>query len=284
MKHTSVILLLAFFATWSPLLYAGTTSTATNETNDSTELTPAQKLEQWALAPSYSYSFFDGGREGWQEQDTQLYYQLNRQWSLGLEIDYRDRPPTGSDVAYGGFASYSPSDKLELHAKLMGSFDPTFTANEAYSAGFQYQVIPHLALLLDYRGWNFNGQLINQGQPGVLIGINDAASLTLEYAHGWAFSTFEYNYYIAIFNYEFPSKQRLTLAFDYGTDPDYEIGASGTTAFSLSPAYTGTIFFRQPLGKDLDLYTGFEYDYRLNQNGHKLYQEYTPTISVAWKF
>lgn len=284
MKNPSLILLLIVFAIGSPLLHAGTSTITTNETKDPNELTAAQKLHQWTLSPSYSYSFFDGGRESWQEQDTQLYYQLNRQWSLGLEIDYRDRPPTGSDVAYGGFASYSPTDKLELHAKLMGSFDPLFTANEAYSTGFQYQAMPHLGLLLDYRGWNFNGQLINQGQPGVVIGINDAASLTLKYAHGWAFSNFEYNFYVAIFNYEFPSRQRLTIAFDYGTDPDYEIGTSGFSTLTLTPAYTGTIFFRQPLGNDVDLYTGFQYDYRLDQNGHKLYQQFTPTLGLAWKF
>jgi len=280
MKRLFLILVSMVFIPASPVLYAG----PADNPKSVTELTPAQKLQQWTLAPSYSYSFFDGGRQSWQEQDTQLYYQLNRQWSLGLEIDYKDRPPVGSDVSYGTFASYSPTNKLEVHAKFMGCFDPSVAANEAYSTGGQYQLIPELALLLDSRGWNYHGQLINQAQPAVLIGIADDLSLKLTYAHGWAFSNSQYNFYCAQLDYELPEGRRLTFAFDYGTDPDYEIGSTGFTTLSLTPAYTGTIFFRQPLYKDLNLYAGFQYDYRLNQSGQKLYQQYTPTLGLAWKF
>jgi len=294
-KHPSIFLIPAIVALLSPLLLADTankpsaatpanTSSITAPATDPDDLTPAQKLHQWAIAPSYSYSFFDNGQQGWQDQDTQLYYQLNKKWNLGLELDYRDRPPTGSDILYSGFFSYTPTDKFELHGKITGCFDPAFSANEAYSIGFQYQSTRMLAPMLDFRGWNFNGQPINQVQPGVLITIDDSSTLAIKYAHGWAFDTFQYNYYIAIYNYEFKSRQRLTIAFDYGVDPDVEVGYGSTSVLTLSPAYTGTIFFRQPLGQDVDLYTGFEYDYRLNKSGGKLYQQYTPTLGMDWKF
>jgi len=295
MKYSLPLLLPVLGALGLPLLQASPTTTsgaskttsaitAPTTSTDPDELTPAQKLHQWTLTPYYSYSFFDNGQQGWQEQDTQLYYQLNKKWNLGLEIDYRDRPPAGSDISYSGFFSYTPTDKFELHGKITGCFDPAFSANEAYSVGFQYQTTPMLAPMLDFKGWNFNGQPISQIQPGVLITIDEAATLAIKYAHGWAFSTLQYNYYIAAFNYQWKTGQRLTLAFDYGVDPDIEIGYGNNSLFSLTPAYTGTIFFKQPLGRDVDIYGGFEYDYRLNQNGQKLYQQYTPTLGLVWKF
>lgn len=297
MKPSPLILLMALLASAPLALVAGTDletkagpKAAPEEKSIAEEKVPTpeesaeKKLKQWTVSPSYSYSFFSNGQDGWQNANVQLYYQYNRQWSLGLEVDLRDRPPTGTDTSYGGFVSYSPTDKLELHAKLMACPDSGFSANEAYSGGLQYQFMPKLALLLDYRGWNFSDELIHQAQPGLLIGITDNLSLTLRYAHGWAFSEFEYNFYCAMLNYELPEGRRLTFSFDYGTDPNLEVGLGGNARPTLSPAYTATIFFRQPLGTDVKLYTGFEYVYRMDQNDDELYQRFTPTVGLAWSF
>jgi len=297
MKPTSLIWLLAAFTASPLVLRAGTDidakaspKPAAGEKSIAEEkvITPeeeaSRKLKQWTVSPSYSYSFFNNGQEGWQDANVQLYYQYNRQWSFGLEVDLRDRPPTGTDTSFGGFVSYSPTDKLELHAKLMACADADFSADQSYSGGLQYQFMPRLALLLDYRGWNFSNELIHQAQPGLLIGLTDKLSLNLRYAHGWAFSEFEYNFYCAMLNYELPEGRRLTLAFDYGTDPNLEVGLGGSARPTLSPAYTATIFFRQPLGSDVNLYTGFEYVYRMDQNDDELYQRFTPTVGLAWSF
>jgi len=280
MKRPFAILLLAVCTSLTSVLHAGTPDELT-----APSVQPHKEdLRQWALIPTYSYSFFNKGRQSWQEQDTQLLYQLNSQWSLGLETDFRDRPPSGSDIYYSGLASYSPLDALELHARVSFCSDPSFSANEVYSGGFQYQIMPEFGVLLDYEGFNFSQGSINEINPGVTIGITDNESLTLRYVHGWAFSSLEYDYYSGALNIGLPEGRRLSLAFAYGTDPDSELGSGGNTVNSLTAAYTSSIFFRQPFGKDLNAFAGIEYVYRLNQNGGELYQQLTPTIGLAWKF
>ena len=280
MKYPFAILLLIIFTSLISVLHAGPADELSVP-----EMSPHQDdFRRWALVPTYSYSFFNKGRQSWQEQDTQILYQLNSQWSLGAETDVRDRPPSGTDVYYSGLASYSPLDALELHAKISVCPDPSFSANEVYSGGFQYQVIPELGLLLDYEGFNFDQGSINEIKPGVTIGITDDLSLALRYVHGWAFSTLEYDYYSGALNIGLPEGRRLSLSFAYGTDPETDLGSGGNTVNSLSPAYVSSIFFRQPFGKDLNVFAGIEYVYRLNQNGDELYQQLTPTIGLAWKF
>ena len=74
------------------------------------------------------------------------------------------------------------------------------------------------------------------------------------------------------------------MAFAYGTDPDSEIGANGNNVSSLSPAYTYSLFFTQPITRELTLFTGVQYCYRLKQTGGQLYEQLTPTIGCTWKF
>src|SRR5260370_9982975 len=101
MNRTCTVLLLPVFTSLASVLHAGPTDKPAVPS-----LPPPQDdFRRWALVPSYSYSFFNKGKQSWQEQDTQLLYQLNRQWSLGVETDLRDRPPSGTDIYYIGLAS-----------------------------------------------------------------------------------------------------------------------------------------------------------------------------------
>jgi hypothetical protein len=74
------------------------------------------------------------------------------------------------------------------------------------------------------------------------------------------------------------------MAFAYGTDPDAQVGANGNNVSSLSPAYTYSLFFTQPITRDLSLFTGVQYIYRLTQNNSPLYQQLTPTLGLSMKF
>jgi YaiO family outer membrane protein len=267
-----------------PSLRPSSSSSAIVEEEIPVAASPGRHYKSWALVPTYSYSFFNKGKEGWHQSETQLYYQVNDQWSLGAAVDIRNRPPSGTDTYYSAMASYTPREALELHAKLSLSPDPEFLAEQVYSGGFQYQILPRLGLLLDYEGFNFEQGRIDQVKPGLTIGLTDQVSLGLKYVHGWAFSDLEYDFYAATLKFKLPGERLLSLAFAYGTDPNSELGAPGREVESLSPSYTASIFFRQPFGRDFSVFAGFEYVYRLDKDGDELYQQFTPSAGLAWKF
>ena len=249
---------------------------------------PAEPVEEehfnhWTVVPTYTYSFFNKGRPSWQEEDVQIYYQINRQLGIGAEIDIMQRPPSGTDIYYSGLVSYYPWKFLELHGKLSFSPSPTFLAKQIYSGGFQYQVLPRVGLLLDYQRFNFVQGPIDQLNPGLTLGFTDDIALTLKYVRGWAFYELEYNYYSAALNIGLPGKRRVNLAFAYGTDPDSEIGSGGPVT-SLTPAYTYSVYFTQPITKNLNIFAGVQYVYRLKKTGGELYQQLTPGVGLAWKF
>jgi hypothetical protein len=79
-----------------------------------------------------------------------------------------------------------------------------------------------------------------------------------------------------------PGGGRLTVGFAYGTDPDLDFGTNET---GLSPAYTYSLFYRQPITKDLSVFGGVQYVYRLKQDSNdELYQQLTPTLGLIWTF
>ena len=116
------------------------------------------------------------------------------------------------------------------------------------------------------------------------VGITDGTSITLRYVRGWAFSSLEYNYYSAALNLGLGGNRRLSPAVAYGTDPNSELGSGGSPLTSLSPAYTYSIFYREPFNRDLSLFIGLQYVDRFTQTGNPLYRQLTPTIGSAWKF
>lgn len=245
---------------------------------------PVESFRHWLLIPSYSYSFFNEGRQGWQEEDVQLYYRVNKRLTVGGEIDILQRPPSGTNIYYSALASYYLWKYLEVHGKVSICPAPTFAATQIYSGGVIYQAMPRLGLLMDYQRYNFVQGPIDQVNPGIVFNINDDNSIVLRYVRGWAFYDLEYNYYSAALNLALPGKRRLSIAFAYGTDPDAEIGADGSNVTTLSPAYTYSIFFTQPITRDLNLFAGIQYCYRLTENNNPLYQQLTPTLGCSLRF
>jgi YaiO family outer membrane protein len=243
-----------------------------------------ERFRHWVVVPMYSHAFFDNGRRSWEEGDIQLLYQFNRNLMLGAEIDIMRRPPPGTDAYCSALASYFPAKYLELHGKITVSPDPIFSAKQIYAGGLEYQITPRLGLLLDYQRYKFIQGSIDQIKPGLSIGITDGTSVTLRYARGSAFSGLEYNYYSAALNLGLAGNRRLSPAVAYGTDPNAELGSGGSPLTSLSPAYTYSVFYREPVRRDLTLFIGVQYVDRLTQNGNPLYRQITPTIGSAWKF
>ena len=225
------------------------------------EIEEVEPFHHWTFSPYYDYSFFNHGRQGWQEEDATLVYQFDKRFALGGEIDIMQRPPSGTDTYYSALASYYLWKWLEVHGKISICPDPTFAALQIYQGGFIYQASPRVGLLLDYQHYNFIQGPIDQINPGLIYNFTDQTSLAVRYVRGWAYNTLEYNYYSTAFNLGLPGNRKLTMAFSYGTDPDSEIGANNSTVTSLSPAYTYSLFFTQPITRDLSLFTGVQYCY-----------------------
>ena len=248
------------------------------------DMEPVESFKHWVFVPSYNTTFFNKGRQNWHEEDAQLYYQVNRRLTIGGEIDLLQRPPAGSNTYYSAMASYYLTKYLEVHGKISICPDPTFLATQIYSGGVIYQALPRLGVLLDYQRYNFIQGPIDQISPGLVYNFNDNTYLMGRYTRGWAFYNLEYNYYSTALSLGLPGDRKLILSFAYGTDPDAEVGASGTGVTSLSPAYTYSVFFNQPLTRDMNLFAGITYVYRETQSGNPLYEQLTPTIGCAVKF
>lgn len=253
------------------------------------QLNKSEDFQRWILVPSFGWSFFNKGRESWQEEDIQLMHRVTRTLLVGTELDFLQRPPAGSDIIYSGFVSWYPWNFLEVHSKLSFTPDPDFSPDQIYAGGFEWRVMPRVTLLLDYQQFNFSGQgpvgtgSIEQVKPGLTIWYNDNVFITFRYARGWAFNEFGYNYYSAALNIgALPGGGRLTAGFAYGTDPDLDFGTNET---GLSPAYNYSLFYRQPITNDLSIFGGVQYVYRLKQDSNEeLYQQLTPTIGFIWNF
>ncbi|MGA1540696.1 MAG: hypothetical protein ACO39C_09775, partial [Chthoniobacterales bacterium] len=161
--------------------------------------------------------------------------------------------------------------------------------NQIYEGGFEYQIAPRLLLLFDYAQYNFSSVdplgtgSIEQIKPGFSWWFTDDIFLTFRYAHGWAFNEDNYNYYAGTLNFwNMPGGGRLSVGLAYGTDPDLDFG---TGEKSLTNAWIGSLFYQQPLTEDLSVIAGVQYVYRLKENNAgPLYQQWSPTIGLSWKF
>lgn len=251
-----------------------------------TTVTPEQtdSFHHWIFTPYYDYSFFNKGRQGWQEEYAQLLYRANERLMVGGEVDILERPPSGTNIYYSALVSYYLWKWLEAHGKISICPSPTFAATQVYTGGLIYQPHPKLGVLLDYQRYNFIQGPIDQINPGLAYNFTEESSLVLRYVRGWAFYNLDYNYYSAALNMGLPGKRKISLAFAYGTDPDSQIGADGSNQTSLSPAYTYSVFLTQPITRDINLFTGVQYVYRLNESGGELYQQLTPTVGCSISF
>lgn len=246
-------------------------------------------FKHFTIVPLYTFTAFNDGREPWQEEYVEFLYQPYRNLVLGVAINILQRPPSGNDILYSALASWYPVKYLELHAKVSFCAEPDFSPNQIYQGGFEYQIAPRLLLLFDYAQYNFSsvaplGQgSIEQIRPGFSWWFTDDIFLTLRYAHGWAFDADQYNYYSGTLNFwNLPGGGRLAVGLAYGTDPDLDFGTGDT---SLSNAWIGSLFYQHPITEDLWLIAGVQYVYRMRENNAgELYQQWSPTVGLSWKF
>lgn len=253
------------------------------------EVREEKPFKRWTIVPLYTFTAFTDGRAGWQQEYIEILYQPLSNLILGTSIDIMQRPPSGTDILYSGLVSWYPVKYLELHSKLSFCPDPQFAPNQIYNGGLEYQVAPRLLLLFDYTQYNFSSVAplgsgsIEQIKPGFSWWFNDDVFFTFRYAHGWAFNDDSYNYYAGTMNFwNMPGGGRLTVGLAYGTDPDLDFGTGDT---SLSRAWIGSLFYRQPITESFALVAGLQYVYRMRENNSsQLYQQWSPTIGGVWKF
>lgn len=253
------------------------------------EVREEKPFKRWTIIPLYTFTAFNDGRAGWQQEYIEILYQPLSNLILGTSIDIMQRPPSGTDILYSGLASWYPVKYLELHSKLSFCPDPQFAPNQIYSGGLEYQAAPRLLLLFDYTQFNFSSVAplgpgsIEQVKPGFSWWFNDDVFFTFRYAQGWAFNDDNYNYYAGTMNFwNMPGGGRLTVGLAYGTDPDLDFGTGDT---SLSNAWIGSLFYRQPITESFALVAGLQYVYRLRENNAgQLYQQWAPTIGGVWQF
>ena len=253
------------------------------------EVREEKPFKRWTVVPLYTFTAFNDGRAGWQQEYIEILYQPLSNLILGTSIDIMQRPPAGTDILYSGLASWYPVKNLELHSKLSFCPDPQFAPNQIYSGGLEYQAAPRLLLLFDYTQFNFSSVAplgpgsIEQVKPGFSWWFNDDVFFTFRYAQGWAFNDDNYNYYAGTMNFwNMPGGGRLTVGLAYGTDPDLDFGTGDT---SLSNAWIGSLFYRQPITESFALVAGLQYVYRLQENNAgQLYQQWAPTIGAVWTF
>lgn len=253
------------------------------------EVREEKPFKRWTVVPLYTFTAFNDGRAGWQQEYIEILYQPLSNLILGTSIDIMQRPPSGTDILYSGLASWYPVKYLELHSKLSFCPDPQFAPNQIYSGGLEYQAAPRLLLLFDYTQFNFSSVAplgpgsIEQVKPGFSWWFNDDVFFTFRYAQGWAFNDDNYNYYAGTMNFwNMPGGGRLTAGLAYGIDPDLDFGTGDT---SLSNAWIGSLFYRQPITESFALVAGLQYVYRLRENNAgQLYQQWAPTIGGVWTF
>jgi hypothetical protein len=230
------------------------------------EVREEKPFKRWTVVPLYTFTAFNDGRAGWQQEYIEILYQPLSNLILGTSIDIMQRPPSGTDILYSGLASWYPVKYLELHSKLSFCPDPQFAPNQIYSGGLEYQAAPRLLLLFDYTQFNFSSVAplgpgsIEQVKPGFSWWFNDDVFFTFRYAQGWAFNDDNYNYYAGTMNFwNMPGGGRLTVGLAYGTDA-ISISARATPAFpmpGLDPCSTGSRSQRaSPSSPACNMFTG----------------------------
>jgi hypothetical protein len=250
---------------------------------------PEAPYKRWTIVPLYTFTAFNDGRSGWQQEYVEILFQPYRNLILGTSIDIMQRPPSGTDILYSAIASWYPVNYLELHSKISFCPDPQFSPNQIYSGGLEWQAAPRLLLLFDYTQYNFSSVAplgpgsIEQLKPGFSWWFTDDIFLTFRYAYGYAYNDDNYNYYAGTLNFwNMPGGGRLSAGLAYGTDPDLDFGTGDN---SLSNAWIGLLFYQQPITENFALIAGLQYVYRLRENNSgQLYQQWSPTIGAVWKF
>ena len=232
--------------------------------------------EKWTLIPMFSFSSLTGGHPSWEEYDTQLFYKVNPNLTIGGEVDVRSRPPSGTDMLFSAMISYSPWKQLEVHGKVTFGPDVSFSPEQEYQVGFEVRPISRVSFLLDYTHFTYHLGAINEIKPGVIYWFSDETFLTLRYAHGRAFGDTDYNGFGGRLNLGLSGKKRVILGYWHGADPERDFGVTNTISIKGN---TYSVFYQQPLRRNLDLIVGVEYETHT-----KSYNRTTGTVGFSYKY
>lgn len=219
----------------------------------------------WALSALYTHSNLSGARDDWQQLDLDAYFRAGPRWAVTGGADYRRRADA-TDVVYGIGAEFYPNAAWQFHASVATTPDADFTYEHGYAAGAEWRAASWLSLLLETRGFEFDGGDLQEWRPGVTLWFNDdATALTARYTDGDAFDVVGYHAWSLRLDHGFAAGHRLSLGYAHGIDPERDPGVPGVL---LSEADYYSVFYRFPLrtGSDgasaLDLILGADYEDR----------------------
>jgi YaiO family outer membrane protein len=250
---------------------AETVAPATPTTADTS---PLVSKERWTATALYSQSQLSGNRPDWHETSADLQYRASPDLFVGGSVVERKRATT--DFVYAVRASHLPSKGLELHGEIAWSPSPDFSAQQAYSAGLEWQRGNQLSLLLDYKRLNFSFGDVDLYTPGATWWFDDKTYLTGRYSEGRAFGDTSFNYYSLMLNVGLRDNARVRLGFARGSDPERSPG-SLSTLLTDADIYSAYLFW--PVGHRNQLIVGTEYEDRTN-----IYRRNALTIGFSTRF
>jgi len=254
------------------------------------DLVAKQRPESpWTVIPSFGWTFFNKGRDSWTRETIDVFYQPQKDRLYGASVDAMQRSSNGSDVRYSLNAAWYRSKRLELHGEVTYTPSADFLADVTYAAGLQYSLNPTLTLLLDVKRLEYRSNSsrpdysITQIVAGVSYWFSENSYVRLRHTHGWVHGEADFDYYSASIHFDdLPKNSQLAVSVGYGTDPELD---STSTGAILTDAYFCSIYYKRKLKRNLSMYVGLEYVYRMQADSSgELYQSITPTIGISWKF
>lgn len=238
------------------------------------DASPLASTERWTFTGLYSQSHLSGDRADWHETSADLLYRAAPDLFVGGSVVQRQRATT--DVVYAARASHLPYKGLELHGEIAWSPAPDFSAQQAYSAGLEWQRWSRLALLFDYKRMNFPFGDLDLYTPGATWWFDDKTYLTGRYGYGRAFGDSSFNNFSLMLNVGLHDTARVRLGFVRGTDPERSPGSANTL---LTDADTYIAYLLWPVNRSTQLIAGIEYEDRTN-----IYRRNALTIGFSTRF
>lgn len=235
---------------------------------------PSATDEHWTVTGLYTQSQLSGDRPDWHETSADLLYRAAPDLFVGGSVVNRQRATT--DILYSATASYVPHKGLEVHGTIGWSPNPDFSAQQAYSAGLEWQRWNRLALLFDYKRMNFSFGDVNLYTPGASWWFDDTSYLTGRYGYGRAFGDSSFNNFALTLNVGLRDKARVKFGFARGSDPERSPGSLNTL---LTDADLYSVYLHWPFNHSTQLIMGAEHEDRAN-----IYRRNTLTLGFSTRF
>lgn len=231
--------------------------------------------DRWAFTTLYTHSNLSGARGDWNQFEAELLYQATSRVAFGAKADWRERLGV-DDTLYTGSVSVQATDALEWHAAVTATADADFSPERIYATGVEWRPAQRVSLLLDYRHLEFADGNLREWRPGAILWFSDNTWLTARYSDGRAYGSTGYHASSLRLDHVFPGRQKLSLAYSRGVDPERDPLLPGVL---LTEADYITAFYRVPLRPSLDLILGAEYEDR-----RRLYTRTGLSVGLAARF